>query len=256
MQQPSSDKLYFIDFFEQYFTAHVKSEQVLDYGCGMGEIVLFARNKGYAFWGVDNYYDDDLPDYDHAHLDPKLKKYVKLLDEDGNCPFEDHSFDYIYSNQVFEHVENLEKVLQELYRVLKPGGIMVHNFPCKELINEAHFAVPFVHQITNKKARNDLLAFYYRLGVGLHRESRTKDEWIENTSGFIDKNCNYRPQAKLLKEFKQYFKIQFLNKEKKLYNAQNKSAMIRHFIHLTPEFFINWLQKYLGSVIIFCVKEN
>lgn len=41
--------------------------------------------------------------------------------------FEDESFDFIFSDQVLEHVEgNPQQAIAEAYRVLKPGGIAIH----------------------------------------------------------------------------------------------------------------------------------
>lgn len=39
-----------------------------------------------------------------------------------NLPFWDNSFDIVYSNGVLHHSKNTERCLQEVYRVLKPGG--------------------------------------------------------------------------------------------------------------------------------------
>ncbi|MFM2231971.1 MAG: hypothetical protein RJB31_672, partial [Bacteroidota bacterium] len=38
-------------------------------------------------------------------------------------------FDSIFSSEVFEHVFNLDEVLHELFRVLKPGGIILITCP-------------------------------------------------------------------------------------------------------------------------------
>lgn len=40
-----------------------------------------------------------------------------------------NSFDYIIIHQVLEHVQNLHKASKELYRVLKPGGILWFSSP-------------------------------------------------------------------------------------------------------------------------------
>lgn len=37
-------------------------------------------------------------------------------------PFPDNTFDYIWSNQVFEHLHDIPVVMDELWRVTKPGG--------------------------------------------------------------------------------------------------------------------------------------
>ena len=37
-------------------------------------------------------------------------------------PFDDASFDLVYSNGVIHHTPNTDRVVREMYRVLKPGG--------------------------------------------------------------------------------------------------------------------------------------
>lgn len=49
---------------------------------------------------------------------------------DGSTiPFEDETFDSILSSEVFEHVVNIEDILKELHRVLKPQGTMLVTVP-------------------------------------------------------------------------------------------------------------------------------
>jgi SAM-dependent methyltransferase len=44
-----------------------------------------------------------------------------------NLPFPDNTFDWVLSDQVFEHIEGDPQVaINESLRILKPGGIMVH----------------------------------------------------------------------------------------------------------------------------------
>jgi ubiquinone/menaquinone biosynthesis C-methylase UbiE len=42
-----------------------------------------------------------------------------------NLPFQDSSFDIVYSNGVLHHSENTDQCIDEVHRVLKPGGIAV-----------------------------------------------------------------------------------------------------------------------------------
>lgn len=46
-----------------------------------------------------------------------------------NLPFEDHSYDVVFCNHVLEHIEDDTKAMQELYRVLKPGGFGIFQIP-------------------------------------------------------------------------------------------------------------------------------
>jgi ubiquinone/menaquinone biosynthesis C-methylase UbiE len=63
--------------------------------------------------------------------------------EDDHIPFPDMYFDLIISDQVFEHVQDQEKVFREIYRVLKRDGVSVHVIPGKWQIIEQHMYVPF-----------------------------------------------------------------------------------------------------------------
>lgn len=44
-------------------------------------------------------------------------------------PFEDNSFDMILCNHVLEHIPDDQKAMQELYRVLRPGGLGIFQIP-------------------------------------------------------------------------------------------------------------------------------
>lgn len=46
-----------------------------------------------------------------------------------NLPFEDNTYDVILCNHVLEHIPDDQKAMQELYRVLKPGGWGVFQIP-------------------------------------------------------------------------------------------------------------------------------
>jgi SAM-dependent methyltransferase len=43
--------------------------------------------------------------------------------EEGKLPFDDESVDYINADQVFEHIFHWERLMPEMFRVLKPGAI-------------------------------------------------------------------------------------------------------------------------------------
>lgn len=46
-----------------------------------------------------------------------------------NLPFKDNSYDIILCNHVLEHIPDDTKAMQELYRVMKPGGFGVFQIP-------------------------------------------------------------------------------------------------------------------------------
>lgn len=46
-----------------------------------------------------------------------------------NLPFEDNSYDFIICNHVLEHIPDDKKAMEELYRVLSPGGCAIVQVP-------------------------------------------------------------------------------------------------------------------------------
>lgn len=73
-----------------------------------------------------------------------------------NLPFEDASFDVILCNHILEHIPDDTKAMQELYRILKPGGWGVFQIP-QDLTREATFEDD---SITDKKERTKIFGQY------------------------------------------------------------------------------------------------
>ncbi len=99
--------------------------RILDVGCGTGASVIDLKKllgKRVDVVGVDVVGLQ-------VHLaKQKIKKnavYAEVELYDGKkLPFEDRSFDAIYTSDVLGHVENVEDWLGELNRVLKSGGVL------------------------------------------------------------------------------------------------------------------------------------
>lgn len=73
-----------------------------------------------------------------------------------NLPFEDNSFDVILCNHVLEHIPNDTKAMQELYRILKPGGMGIFQIP-----QDTKRATTFEDDsITDKKERTRIFGQY------------------------------------------------------------------------------------------------
>lgn len=71
-----------------------------------------------------------LIDYTAMDLSPEAYDFVKCKRENVlNLSFKDNSFDVVLSNHVIEHVEDENKFMSEVLRVLKPGGKLLLNIP-------------------------------------------------------------------------------------------------------------------------------
>lgn len=91
---------------------------VMDFGCG---------TKPYA------YLFDNNPEY--IGVDLKLEgweerqKYADVFYDGKTIPFENDRFDGMLCTEVLEHVFNIEELLSEFRRVLKPGGLALITTP-------------------------------------------------------------------------------------------------------------------------------
>ncbi|WP_191860453.1 class I SAM-dependent methyltransferase [Hanstruepera ponticola] len=78
-----------------------------------------------------------------------------------NLPFDDNSFDVILCNHVLEHIPDDTKAMQELYRVLKPGGWGIFQIP-QDLTRNKTFED---NSITDKKERAKIFGQYDHVRV-------------------------------------------------------------------------------------------
>jgi ubiquinone/menaquinone biosynthesis C-methylase UbiE len=92
-------------------------ERVLELGCGTGSDILQFAKHGAIATGLD---------ITDRHLElarERVKDQVAIIKGDiRDLPFDDASFDYVYSHGVLHHSDEPLKVASEILRVLRPGG--------------------------------------------------------------------------------------------------------------------------------------
>lgn len=99
------------------------SKSILEAGCGTGRILLPLTRKGYVIQGFD---------LSQNMLNVLKKKNPKIHTKLGDIekiPFEDNSFDLVYSITVVFHLNDFRKAFEEMYRVTKVGGYVVFDLP-------------------------------------------------------------------------------------------------------------------------------
>ncbi len=109
----------------------------LDIGCGRGEFL-----KGFVNCGVNGY----AVDQSSAALKycPEAELRIADVENDG-IPYPDNFFDVVYSKSVIEHFYYPEKLFKEIYRVLKPGGLIITLCPSWEFNYRIYFE-DFTHR--------------------------------------------------------------------------------------------------------------
>lgn len=78
-----------------------------------------------------------------------------------NLPFKDKEYDFILCNHVLEHIPDDTKAMQELYRILKPGGTAILQIP-QDLKRETTFED---NSITDPKERQRIFGQYDHVRV-------------------------------------------------------------------------------------------
>jgi len=99
--------------------------RVLDVGCGAGdfcEAIKFYR-PDLEIFGID------LSQKAIKVAKKRVQKAVFKVADAQELPFKDDYFDAVVCFDLIEHVEFPQKVLGEIYRVLKPGGIFHGHIP-------------------------------------------------------------------------------------------------------------------------------
>jgi len=151
----------------QCFLESIKPDSyVLDFGCGRGTTTFVLSNLGYKIVGMDlmvaeHKKDDNSPVFkhklQHTIWSSQKKQYGDQADYclyNGEVlPFQDESFDAVFAYAVLEHVNNLDKIMKEIYRVLKKNGILfIARTPNKYSILE-YFAKSLKYGYHNIKFR-------------------------------------------------------------------------------------------------------
>jgi SAM-dependent methyltransferase len=179
--------------------------KVLDYGCGRGEIVRRARENKIAAYGADIFHGGPAVPAQLAE-EGLLGDIIREIQND-TLPFETDTFDLVISNQVFEHVRNLDVVCKEIQRVLKPDGQLYTLFPPKEIIPEGHTGIPMLHWWPNNEFRYFYTYFLRSLGLGFDSGQKhlSKQEWAERKIHYIDTKTYYLTAREIRSIFNKYF---------------------------------------------------
>jgi SAM-dependent methyltransferase len=110
--------------------------KVLDVGCGNGYVLFQYARNGADVTGVD---------LTATAVDLSRKRFAlgglpaRFVEIDGeHLPFPDDHFDIVCSMGVLHHISNAQTTVDEIYRVIKPGGRLIamlyHRYSWKNLV--------------------------------------------------------------------------------------------------------------------------
>lgn len=149
-----------------------KKYKVLEIGCGGGVDAVRFVEAGAVYTGID------LTDEAIRITQDKLKDRGKVIKMNAEyLTFADETFDIVYSFGVIHHAIHPENIINEIYRVLKPGGlfsIMLYN------------KYSFRYLIEIMILRKILWFFHYHKFNKIRKliPHPTKEQWVSiNTDG-------------------------------------------------------------------------
>jgi ubiquinone/menaquinone biosynthesis C-methylase UbiE len=100
------------------FFGPLADKRVLDVGCGKGRFarVLGGQNPGADIWGLD--ISEEMLRFVPAGIHALAGSMTEL-------PFADSAFSFVYATESLEHAVEIDRAVDEMCRVLEPGGRLV-----------------------------------------------------------------------------------------------------------------------------------
>jgi ubiquinone/menaquinone biosynthesis C-methylase UbiE len=121
----------------------LRDAKLLDVGAGQGGAVVEALLREADAYGVEP--GPEFARLARMRIDDAGFDANRLYETGGeSLPFPDNHFDYAISLQVLEHVEDPRPLLEEMYRVLKPGGEAAIRCENYLAFREQHYRVPWL----------------------------------------------------------------------------------------------------------------
>ena len=98
-----------------YFAPYRQSNKLLDLGCGAGDLLEAARRNGWQAQGVDV--------AEHVVNHVRQRGFEVFEGELHEAGFPAGKFDVVTAAELLEHISDPRALLQEVARILRPGGL-------------------------------------------------------------------------------------------------------------------------------------
>lgn len=217
------------DFIACSGLKETKDSICLDIGCSSGGITKVLVSYFKETIGIDI-------DKEAIKIASK-NNYKNLKFELGdalNLSFKDNFFDVVVCNNVYEHVPNASKMISEIYRVLKKGGICYFAATNKYMIIESDYKLPFLSWMPKSLAH-----FYLKITKG--------------KSFYYEETFSYNKLKNLVNKFKIHDYTFKVIKEPEIFRATHKfKGIISHL----PLFFLKPFKFFMPQFFWILVKEE
>ena len=140
-----------VKYLNKKFEFKEKS-RLLEIGCGRGDFLTAFQNENFDCVGIDR-------ERSSIEMSHHLKIFKCDISKD-RFPFDDNLIDIVYHKSVIEHLYDPIHLMQETYRVLKPGGKLIILTPDWHT-QMKNFYEDFTHSRPyDRGAMTDLLAIF------------------------------------------------------------------------------------------------
>jgi 2-polyprenyl-3-methyl-5-hydroxy-6-metoxy-1,4-benzoquinol methylase len=134
----------------------------LDVGCSTGFMTALYAKRFFHSTGIDI----DQPAVDFAKKTQTETNIDFILGDASLTNFPDNSFDVVTCTHIYEHVPDARRLMTEIHRLLKPGGVCFFSAGNRFIFMEGHYHLPLLSVIPKRLAHAYLAltgkgTFYY-----------------------------------------------------------------------------------------------
>jgi ubiquinone/menaquinone biosynthesis C-methylase UbiE/uncharacterized protein YbaR (Trm112 family) len=199
---------------------HLKDKEVLEIGSGAGAHSALFCKAGAKMTALDLTLDRVVSTRNKLSLIDEVQSSYVVQGDAEHLPFEDNYFDIVYSNGVLHHTPDTLRTIQEVYRVLKPGGRAIIMLYAKH---------SYLYWVNIFLLRGVILGNLFRHSNWLGRTT----EWMSNS------------------------KQKIYNPETKVYSRAGINQLFYEFenIHIRKSSFVFQQIPYFGKVISWVLSK-
>lgn len=118
-----TNKAYIESQILSLFVCGKRYKKILDVGCGTAFYYPLISERTDEIYGVD-FSENMLRHAREFCKTSKINNAKFYLSDAKKLPFDDNEFDLVFCFDFLHHVENVDEVLKEMFRVAKNGGII------------------------------------------------------------------------------------------------------------------------------------
>ncbi len=144
MRRQKADKM--LTVLDDYYGGQLSVLRALDVGCSTGIIAGRLAERLGSVVGVDI----DEPAIRYAQMEHGSDTCRFFVGDSMNLQFPAQSFDVVICAQVYEHVPDAHRLVAEIHRVLRPGGVCYFAAANRLQWVEAHYHLPLLSVVPKR----------------------------------------------------------------------------------------------------------